>query len=396
MRVLVVNKFFYPRGGDCVAAISLERLLRERGFATAVFAMDYPENLRTEYGGYFAPEVAFSGGVAAKLKAAARIFGGAGVKPAFARLLSDFRPDVVHFNNIHSYLSPEIVRMAKKFGARTVWTLHDYKLVCPAYSCLSGGKICEECVGGGKSAVLGKRCMKGSRSASLLAYWEALYWNCKKLERYTDAFVCPSEFMASKMRQGGFSEEKLRVVCNFVDPAKVENLQVKTERGDYYVYVGRLSPEKGVETLLKAAVQFPYPLKIAGDGPSLDSLRERFGRCGTVEFLGRQNAEHVRALLENARFSVMPSEWYENNPLSVIESLCLGTPVVGARVGGIPELVRPGEGLLFRSGSVDSLSNSIAVAWDSAFDHQGISARAMELFSMERYLREVMSVYIGN
>ena len=393
MKILIVNKFYYPRGGDCICAMTLERLLRENGHKTAVFAMDYPENIDSGFNRYFAPEVSFSGGIGNKLKAASRIFGGAGVKKAFAKLLTDFRPDIVHFNNIHSYLSPVIVEMAKKAGAKTVWTLHDYKLVCPAYSCLSNGKICEDCIGGNKRNVLSKRCMKGSRAASFLAWQEAGKWNVSRLEKATDCFICPSTFMASKMKQGGFSEEKLKVVCNFADPEKTRNLTVSTERKPYYAYVGRLSDEKGVETLLKAAVQFPYPLKIAGGGPLEDDLRMRFGRCENIEFLGMQNTQQVKELLSNARFSVIPSEWYENNPLSVIESLCTGTPVVGARIGGIPELVTPGNGLLFRSGHVDSLVNSIAVAWESAFDYQNIAKEALQRFSTQRYLKEILAAY---
>ena len=253
MKILIVNKFFYNRGGDCVCAISLEQMLREQGHETAVFAMQYAENFQTPYNGYFAPEVSFSGGVGGKLKAAARIFGGAGVKAAFSRLLKDFHPDVVHFNNIHSYLSPVIVKMAKDFGAKTVWTLHDYKLVCPSYSCLSQGKVCEDCIGGNVHGVVDKRCMKGSRAASFLAYWEARYWNRDKLAAYTDAFVCPSSFMAKKMEQGGFPSQKLHVVCNFMDPAKIEGYSVVKERKPYYIYVGRLSEEKGVRTLLEVA-----------------------------------------------------------------------------------------------------------------------------------------------
>lgn len=393
MKVLIVNKFYYPRGGDCVCAISLERLLRENGHETAVFAMDYPENLATDFNRYFAPEVSFDGGIGNKLRAVARVFGGAGAKRAFKNILADFRPDVVHFNNIHSYLSPAIVKMAKDSGARTVWTLHDYKLVCPAYSCLSGGSVCEECIESGKGGVLKKKCMKGSLAASAIGYAEALYWTVGKLERMTDCFVCPSRFMASKMEQGGFDGRKLKVVCNFVDPEKVRSLSVVERREPYYCYVGRLSAEKGVETLLKAAVQFPYPLKIAGGGPLAADLKERFGRCDNIHFLGHLSAGEVKKLLSEARFSVMPSECYENNPLSVIESLCVGTPVVGARIGGIPELIEPGNGQLFRSGSVDSLANNIAAAWGSPYDYAAISESAMVRFSDSRYWQEMLSVY---
>ncbi len=395
MKVLIVNKFYYPRGGDCVCAMMLERLLREQGHQTAVFAMQYPENIATEWNRYFAPEVAFAGGITGKIKAASRIFGGAGVKEAFAQILRDFKPDVVHFNNIHSYLSPAIVGIAKKAGAKTVWTLHDYKLLCPSYSCLLNGKPCEKCIEGSKRNVFANRCMKGSRAASLLAYLEAKRWNAGRLQQVTDQFICPSEFMASKMKQGGFDERKLNVVCNFADPEKIKDIRVCTERKDYYAYVGRLSAEKGVETLLKAAAQFSIPLKIAGDGPLANDLKIRFGRCDNIEFLGHQNAQQVRQVLSEARFSVIPSECYENNPLSVIESLCMGTPVVGARIGGIPDLIRPGDGLLFRSGSTNLLANAIANAWESHFDYSDISNRAIPRFSAERYLKEIMAVYNG-
>lgn len=392
MRILIVNKFFYNRGGDCVCAISLEQMLRLQGHETAVFAMQYAENFLTPYSDYFAPEVSFSGGIGSKLKAASRIFGGAGVKAAFARLLKDFRPDVVHFNNIHSYLSPVIVKMAKDFGAKTVWTLHDYKLVCPSYSCLSQGKVCEGCIGGNVHGVVDKRCMKGSRVASMLAYWEARYWDRRKLEAYTDAFVCPSDFMARKMEQGGFDPKKLNVVCNFVDPEKVKDYSVVKERKPYYIYVGRLSEEKGVRTLLEAASQLPYTLKIAGGGPLADELA-RYAECKNIEFLGHLNAGQVRQYLSEARFSVMPSECYENNPLSVIESLCFGTPVVGARIGGIPELISPSTGFLFRSGDLDSLKKTITTAMSVEFDNLSISNLSMERFSDRLFLDKILSVY---
>lgn len=391
MKVLIVNKFYYPRGGDCVCAINLERLLRENGHETAVFAMDYAENVAIPAGG-FAPEVSFSGSISSKIKAAKRIFGGAGVRDAFTEVLQRFRPDVVHFHNIHSYLSPAIVKMAKDFGAKTVWTMHDYKLVCPSYACLSNGKPCEDCIGGSKKQVFSKRCMKGSRAASLLAWMEACHWNAKKLSTYTDCFICPSAFMSSKMEKGGFDEKKLAVVTNFVDPQKVPE-KIETERKPYYVYAGRLSQEKGLLTLLKAAVQFPYPLKIAGDGPLREELETKFGRCDNIEFLGHLNAESVGMLMRDARFSVTPSECYDNNPLSVIESLSAGTPVVGARIGGIPELIQPGCGLLFRSGNVDLLANSIAQAWEYPFDYAGIAANAASRFSRDRYLKEILAIY---
>ena len=142
MRVLVVNKFYYPRGGDCVCTLNLETLLKEKGLEVAVYAMNYPENISSPNDKYFAAEVNFAGGVSAKIAAAKRIFGMGDIIPSFKKILADFKPEVVHFNNIHSYLSPVIVKLAHESGAKTVWTMHDYKLLCPAYTCRRDGKPC--------------------------------------------------------------------------------------------------------------------------------------------------------------------------------------------------------------------------------------------------------------
>ncbi|MDE6716454.1 MAG: glycosyl transferase family 1, partial [Muribaculaceae bacterium] len=193
-RVLIVNKFYYPRGGDCICAINLETMLKAAGYETAVYSMSFPENIACEDSKYFASEVSFGGGIANKLKALKRVLGLGDIKKSFAGILEDFKPDVVHFHNIHSYLSPIVVKMAHDAGAKTVWTMHDYKLVCPAYSCRRGtdSKTCEECFADANSnpkGVISNRCMKGSLVASGIAYIEAKRWKHDKLISYTDAFV---------------------------------------------------------------------------------------------------------------------------------------------------------------------------------------------------------------
>ena len=175
-RILIVNKFYYSRGGDCIYALNLERMLQQHGYEVAVFSMQYPENEDSRYGRYFAPQVDFAGGIGAKIAAVKRILGVGDVVARFKQLLSDFKPDVVHLNNIHSYLSPVVGEIAKKAGCRVVWTLHDYKLLCPSYACLRNGESCELCFTD-KSSVLRTRCMKGSLAASAVAYVEAWYWN---------------------------------------------------------------------------------------------------------------------------------------------------------------------------------------------------------------------------
>ncbi|MDO4510441.1 MAG: glycosyltransferase [Bacteroidales bacterium] len=393
-KILLVNKFYYPRGGDCVVMMNTESLLLSAGHDVAVYAMQYPETVDSPYKKYFAPEVSFAGGVKAKIQGLKRTLGLGDITASFERLLDDFQPQVVHLHNIHSYLSPVLAKIAKQRGCRVVWTMHDYKLLCPAYSCTRGGHPCELCYSG-KGGVLKHRCMKGSLAASAIAWLEAKKWNRKVLEQYTDAFICPSAFMAQKMKQGGFSPEKVKVLCNFVDPKKLALLRDTdgTQRGDYYCYVGRLSEEKGVRTLLEAAAQSGHELRIAGGGPLEDELKAKYAHCSHIKFLGHLDAQGVTSLLSQAKCSVMPSECYENNPLGVIESLCAGTPVVGARIGGIPELIDAETGITFPSGDAQALAAGIHEAMGRQWQHAAIKAAAINRFSPESHQSLLENIY---
>ena len=387
MRILLSNKFYYRRGGDCIYMLNLEQLLKAHGHDVAVFAMDYPENLDTPWRKYFPQNMT-------KLMALTRPFGSHEVKKTFNKLLDDFRPDVVHLNNIHTQLSPVIAELSHERGIRTVWTLHDYKLLCPRYDCLRGGKeICELCFNGDKSPCKTHKCMKGSRLASEIGYREAMMWNRKRLEACTDLFVCPSRFMAEKMAQGGFRRDKLRVLCNFIDVEKCRKDDYAKD--DYYCYVGRLSHEKGVATLVEAAARLPYRLKVIGGGPLSEELRIKNEELkGNVDFLGYRQWEDIKAIAGRARFTVIPSEWYENNPLSVIEAECIGTPVLGARIGGIPELIDEGvNGMTFESGNAADLAEKIKAMFAATFDYKAIAEAAMRRYNAESYYKEIIRAY---
>lgn len=389
MRILLSNKFYYRRGGDCIYMLNLEQLLKTHGHEVAVFAMDYPENIETPWRKYFPRNMS-------KLMALTRPFGSREVRRKFSKLLDDFRPDVVHLNNIHTQLSPVIAELAHIRGIRVVWTLHDYKLLCPRYDCLCDGKtVCEQCFNGDKTPCRTYRCMKGSRLASEVGYREAVMWNRERLEACTDLFICPSRFMAEKMTQGSFRKDKLKVLCNFIDVEKCRKDDYSKD--DYYCYVGRLSHEKGVATLIEAAARLPYRLKVIGGGPLSEELRVKNEELkGNVEFLGYRQWDDIKEIAGRARFTVIPSEWYENNPLSVIEAECIGTPVLGARIGGIPELIEEGvSGMTFESGSADDLTEKIKAMFAAKFDYKAIVDVAMKRYNAENYYGEIMKCYIG-
>ena len=381
MRILLINKFYYPRGGDCIYTLSLEGLLRAKGHEVAVMAMDYPSNLTSQWTRYFPSNMT-------AVKALRRPLGDGETRSKMRALLRDFQPEVVHLNNIHTQLSPLVGEMAKEAGCKVVWTLHDYKLLCPRYDCLKGGKeICEECFAGDKSGCLKYRCMKGSLPASLIGWAEARKWHRQRLEKMTDLFICPSQFMANKMAQGGFDRKKLRVLCNFIDTRKCQRADGYAKE-DYYCYVGRLSHEKGVRTLIEAANRLPHPLVIVGAGPLEQELKSI--AKGHIRFAGYQQWDQLKETVGRARFTVIPSEWYENNPLSVLEAQCLGTPVLGARIGGIPELIEPGfNGQTFESRNVDDLAQRIREMWPATFPYASIAQQAADNYNAEKYYRRL-------
>ena len=392
MKILLANKFYYRRGGDCIYMLNLEKLLKAHGHEVAVFAMDYPENLDTPWKKYFPKNMS-------KLMAFTRPFGSHEVKSTFKKLLDDFKPDVVHLNNVHTQLSPVMAELAHQRGIKVVWTLHDYKLLCPRYDCLKNGNtICETCFNGDKKACLDNKCMKGSKLASFIGFKEAIVWNRERLEASTDVFICPSQFMADKMVQGGFSKSKMQTLCNFIDVEKckfaptdgtdyTDDVVVLPKKEDYYCFIGRLSHEKGAKTLIEAANQLPYKLVIIGGGPLMDELKSVAHT--NIEFVGFKQWDDIKQLVGKARFSVIPSEWYENNPLSVIEAQCLGTPVLGANIGGIPELTD----YTFSSGNIADLKTKIEKMWNSEFDYQQIASDAQHRYDAETYYDKLINIY---
>ena len=397
MKILLANKFYYRRGGDCIYMLNLEQLLKAHGHEVAVFAMDYPENLDTPWKKYFPQNMS-------KLMAFTRPFGSHEVKSKFKKLLDDFRPDVVHLNNVHTQLSPVMAELAHQRGIKVVWTLHDYKLLCPRYDCLKNGNtICETCFRGDKKACLNNKCMKGSKLASFIGYKEAVVWNRERLEASTDVFICPSQFMADKMVEGKFLKEKMRTLCNFIDVEKCKYAPTDgtdntdgsvylPKKEDYYCFIGRLSHEKGAKTLIEAANQLPYKLVVIGGGQLMDDLKAT--AHSNIEFVGFKQWDDIKQLVGKARFSVIPSEWYENNPLSVIEAECLGTPVLGARIGGIPELVEEGKtGMTFSSGNIADLKEKIENMWNTAFDYHDIATTSMERYNAEKYYKNIINIY---
>ncbi|HEY0388971.1 MAG TPA: glycosyltransferase [Gaiellales bacterium] len=357
-RVLMVNKFHYPRGGAEHYMFRLAGLLEDGGAGVDYFAMHDARNLPCETDRYFVSEVSFEQpptGLAGRAGMAGRMVYSLEARRKMARLLGDRRVDLAHVHNIYHQLSPSLLAPLHRRGIPVVMTVHDFKLVCPVYSLLSHGEICERCVGNGFSPAVRRRCNRSSLSGSVLVAGET--WAHRRLGLYRDGidvFITPSAFARDRLVRGGYPADRVVVIPNCVVAKDYHPLH---RPGDHTLYVGRLSREKGVEVLVRAAIDTGARVKMVGDGPLRPALERTIAESGAdVELLGFRSGDELAATVQAASAVVMPSICHDNCPLAVIEAMAWGKPVIGSRVGGIPELVRDGEdGLLVPHGDPAAL-----------------------------------------
>ncbi len=389
VKILLCNKFYYRRGGDCIYTMNLEQLLKSHGHEVAIFSQQYPLNEPSPWSKYWPSEFKMKPSLHI-LDSLLRPFGLGTVQKKFKAILDDFQPDVVHLNNIHTQLSPILAELAHERGIRVIWTLHDTKLVCPCYTCMRDGKWCEECFADTR-AVLRHKCMNGGALGSYIGYQEAKKWTAERLQSLVDQFICPSQFMANTMKRGGFDNAKLMVMSNFIDINKVNDSLAPKQ--DYYVYLGQLNPIKGIRTLCKAAAALPYKLIVIGGGFIEKELRSAYAQAENIEFKGQLNWSEIKPLVAGAKMMVLPSECSENNPISIIESLSLGTPVLGANIGGIPELLNESNGSVFESGNQVQLQDAIMAMRSKTFDYEKISADAIVKYGDTNYYHQLLNLY---
>ncbi len=357
-RVLMVNKFHYPRGGAEHYMFRLAGLLEQGGAQVDYFAMHDERNLPCPTDRYFVSEVSFEQppeGLTGRVGMAGRMVYSLEARRKMARLLADRPVELAHVHNIYHQLSPSLLAPLHRRGVPVVMTVHDFKLVCPVYSLLSHGEICERCVGEGFGPAVRRRCNRSSLSGSLLVAGET--WAHRRLGLYRDGidvFITPSAFARERLVRGGYSADRVVVIPNCVVAADYHPLY---RAGDHTLYVGRLSREKGVEVLVQAAIETGARVKLVGDGPLRPALERMIAESGAdVELLGFRSGDDLAAAVQAASAVVMPSICHDNCPLAVIEAMAWGKPVIGSRVGGIPELVRDGEeGLLVQHGDTAAL-----------------------------------------
>ena len=402
MKVLIVNKFLHTVGGSETYCFALEKILKKNGHEVVWFSMTDERNEKREGEKFFVKNIDYrTWNPFKKIKYAVKYLYSFEAKRKIARLLDSEKPDIVHFNLVHHQLTLSIVSEIRKRKIPIVWTLHDLIGICPNYMMLNHGKICNDCPSRGTFRPCMKNaCVQESKLKSLLAYVEATNYKRMKIYDQIDAYIVPSRFYLEKYGESHFTKKPMIHIPNLLDPDTEYGCSY--DRSDYVLYFGRLSKEKGIQTLIRACVKENRALWIAGKGALEKEIRSTFGEeieRGNVRLLGFKKGDELKNLIRKGKCVVLPSEWYENGPYAIMEAMAEGTPVIVSDQGGLPEMVEDEvNGRIFPYGNADRLAQ--AIHWifglsDEKYKEmcENSSRLAKEKFDADRYYLHLIALY---
>jgi glycosyltransferase involved in cell wall biosynthesis len=394
VKILFANKFFFMKGGSERVFFQERSFLKDIGVKVIDFSMEDPRNLSSEYSNCFVSSIDYhcTQSILGKMKGSAKFIHSPEAVSKLERLVQYERPNIAHLHNIYHHLTPSVISVLKKHDVKVLLTLHDGKLICPGYLMLDKGKVCTVCEGRSFWKPLVTNCT-GSIMQGLLLMLEA-YWH-KWIGSYgqVDLFLSPSRFLAELVSQR-VAREKIRVLHNGID---LKSCSPSSSDNGYALYFGRLSREKGIESLLRAhrSIKGSLPLKVVGTGPLESTLRESYPN---TDFLGYEEGEELNRIIAESAFVVVPSEWHENCSMVVLEAMALGKPIIGSRIGGIPEQIDDGKtGLLFEMGNVEELSEKMKSLSKSPDVRKRMGAAARKKlereYSLEAHCAGLMNTY---
>lgn len=391
MKILLVNKFHYIKGGSETYYFGLGRLLEEMGCEVIFFSMQDEKNEPCGQSQYFVEKRDFNGSMdpGTLLKTSMGLLYSFEAAEKFRHLLRDERPDIVHLNIFQSQLTGSIVDAAYHYKIPVIYTAHDLKSVCPNYQMLNHGEVCERCMKGAYWNCFRTGCMKDSRLKSLLAAMEAYVYKFKRTYAKMDLIIAPSAFYKQKITEAKIANCPVVYRPNFLP--EMGSCPEKEEKGEYFLYFGRLSREKGIFTMIKAyaRAELTVPLYLAGTGPLEEEIKKLIDMLGVkerVHLLGFKSGDALKCLVQNSLCMCLPSEWYENGPYSVMEAMSMGKPAIVSDMGGLPEMVQDGiNGFIFKGKDEAALAEAmIRMAHISCEEYQKLSRNAVEI-SKRRY-----------
>lgn len=399
-KLLSLNTYNYRRGGSDVMFFEHDEMFRAQGWETAVMTMHHPKNEPSPWSEFFVDEIEFghSYGLLKKIGMATKVIYSMEAREKLAKLLEIFRPNIAHVHCIYHHISPSVLPLLKERGIPTVLTSHDLKLACPNYKMVNSTGLCERCKEGNFFNAIRFRCVRNSLPVSTLIAVESAIHRLTGIYRNNlDKVVAPSKFMRDKLVEWGWDANRIAHIPNYV---RSERFTPGFSPGNYFVYFGRLQMDKGIATTVTAAILAGVTLHVVGTGPDEEYVKELAANGkGKIQFHGYKHGEDLWKIVRSARATVLASEIYENAPMSILESYANGKPVIGARIGGIPEMIVEGEtGWLFESGSVKELGeifSRVQNMTNERIREVGENARIFveTNFSQQRYLSNMLKLY---
>ena len=411
MKILIVNKFLYPNGGSETYIFKIGEQLKKMGHEVQYFGMEHEGRCVGNAIDCYTSDMDFHTGKVEKLLYPFKIIYSKEAYTKLTKVLENFSPDVVHINNFNFQLTPSIIYAIRRFEKknscriRIAYTAHDYQWVCPNHMMLipATKTVCDKCLGGKYGNCSKNKCIHNSLIKSLLGAFEAkLYYTLRTYEK-VDTIICPSEFLKRQLEKYRGLSNKLLVMHNFENTEyqngkgtiKISDSteQIKAEEAGYVLYFGRYSEEKGIKTLLSVCKQLPnIHFSFAGGGV----YEEEINQIGNIHNCGFLKGQDMVDAIVRARFVVFTSEWYENCPFSVMEAISYGTPVIGANIGGVPELIENNEnGILYESGNAEELKEKIEFLWNNGEVEQRLreGCKNTKFDSLERYCEKLIRLY---
>ncbi len=400
MKILMVNKFLYPNGGSETYFLKLGEYLAAHGQEVQYFGMEHEGRIVGNAVNAYTSDMDFhSGSRLVKLTYPIKTIYNWEARKKIRKVLENFNPEVVHLNNFNYQLTPSIivetVAWRKKAGkqCRIVYTAHDGQFVCPNHMLYNPNnkEVCQKCLGGHFLNCIKDKCIHGSAAKSAIGAAEAMYWKLRGTYKYIDTIICPSEFMKRMLDSNPILAAKTVALHNFIE--KTEN-RIENKK-DYILYFGSFTEGKGVATLLEACKMLPeISFIFAGAG----ELADKVNTLSNITNVGYKSGEDLNRLIGEARFSICPSELNENCPFSVLESQDKGTPVVGSKIGGIPELIEDNiTGRLFDAKDADGLRKIIVELWNNPETVKKYRERCLQVKrdGIKEYSEKLLRVYEG-
>ncbi len=406
LKILLVNKFHYRRGGSETYYFALADALKKAGHEVVFFAMKHEKNMPCEQEEFFVENVDYKGKTSKldELKMAVKLIYSFEAKRNFEALVKKEKPDAVHLNLVHRQITLSILDVCKKYKIPVVFTAHDLVCTCPIGSLLTPErKECRACYGGNFFNCIKNRCMSGSFIKSIAACAEAYFYKLHKSYDKIDYYVTPSAFHKNEILKAGITKNSVENIPNFLPPET--DFRVTESKENYFLFLGSLTQDKGVFTLLKAfhkADLENFRLVIAGTGEENEKLNKYIKEnnlVNKVEMTGFITGEKLEKVRKNAYAVVLPSECFENGPYALMEPMSAGKPVIGANIGGIPEMAIPDRtGWLFESGNADSLAETLKKASSvTEEEYKNLAENACEFarkrFGAKNYIKQITEIY---